>query len=327
MKKKILLLFLAAVFFLLCGCNKKQETSEFWAMNTYCTITAPSSAVSAAEKAVNDAAALLENAGGEQNYLFADKNMEFTLAEPVAEAVKTSLEISEMTDGAFDITIAPLSKLWNITERTVPPTEKEIEDALKLVGYKSVSLAGNTVIFSEEGRGIDIGAVGKGMAAKASISALKEQSVEEAIVNLGGNVCVLGDKNGEKYKIGIKDPKSDGLLGYVSVGNTSVVTSGVYERNFEYDGKIYHHILDTSTGYPADNGLLSVTVVCDDPVAADILSTAFFVVGKEKAATLFEKCTAYGVKTVIFVSENGGIYTVGQNDLFTLGKEEYFFEN
>ena len=327
MKKKILLLFLAAVFFLLCGCNKKQETSEFWAMDTYCTITAPSSAVSAAEKAVNDAAALLENAGGEQNYLFADKNMEFTLPEPVAEAVKTSLEISEMTDGAFDITIAPLSKLWNITERTVPPTEKEIEDALKLVGYKSVMLEGNTVRFSEEGRGIDIGAVGKGMAAKASISALKEQSVEEAIVNLGGNVCVLGDKNGEKYKIGIKDPKSDGLLGYVSVGNTSVVTSGVYERNFEYDGKIYHHILDTSTGYPADNGLLSVTVVCDDPVAADILSTAFFVVGKENAAALFEKCTAYGLKTVIFVSENGGIYTVGQNDLFILGKEEYFFEN
>lgn len=327
MKKKTLLFFLAAVFFLFCGCNKKQETSEFWAMDTYCTITAPSTAVSIAEKTVNDTAALLENAGGEQNYLFADKNTEFTLPEPVAEAVKTSLEISEMTDGAFDITIAPLSKLWNITERTAPPTDEEIEDALKLVGYKSVSLDGNTVRFSEDGRGIDIGAVGKGMAAKAAISALKEQNVEEAIVNLGGNVCVLGDKNGEKYKIGIKDPQSDGLLGYVSVGNTSVVTSGIYERNFEYDGKIYHHILDTSTGYPADNGLLSVTVVCDDPVAADILSTAFFVVGKEKAEALFEKCTSYGLKSVIFVSENGGIHTIGQNDLFTLGKEGYFFEN
>ena len=152
-----------------------------------------------------------------------------------------------------------------------------------------VEIDGNTVKFADRGRGIDIGAVGKGMAANSAASALKEADVGEAIINLGGNVCVIGDKNGEKYKIGIRDPQSDGLLGYVTVGNTSVVTSGVYERNFEYEGKVYHHILDTSTGYPADNGLLSVTVVCDDPVAADALSTAFFVTGKNSAEDLFEK--------------------------------------
>ena len=327
MRKRVLPFFLAAVIFLLCACSEKQATSEFWAMGTYCAVTAPASFVPVAEKAVNNAAVMLESAGGEKNYLFADTETSFSLPEPVAEAVKTCLEISALTDGAFDITVAPLSKLWNITERTEPPTEKEIETALKLVDYRSVEFDGNTVKFADRGRGIDIGAVGKGMAAKSAASALKEADAGEAIINLGGNVCVIGDKNGEKYKIGIRDPQSDGLLGYVTVGNTSVVTSGVYERNFEYEGKVYHHILDTSTGYPADNGLLSVTVVCDDPVAADALSTAFFVTGKTSAEDLFEKCSEYGLKTVIFVSEGGGVFTVGDKNLFTLAKEGYFFEN
>lgn len=327
MRKKALTFFLAAVIFLLCGCSEKQTTSEFWAMDTYCTVTAPASFVSVAEKAVNKAAVMLESAGGEENYLFAETDSEFTLPEQVAEAVKICLDVSALTDGAFDITVAPLSKLWNITERTVPPTEKEIEYALKLVGYRSVEIDGNTVKFAERGMGIDIGAVGKGMAAKSAVSALREADVGEAVINLGGNVCVVGDKNGEKYKIGIRDPQSDGLLGYATVGNTSVVTSGVYERNFEYEGKVYHHILDTSTGYPADNGLLSVTVICDDPVAADALSTAFFVIGKDSAEDLFEKCSVYGLKTVIFVSEGGGVFVVGEKNLFTLAKEGYFFED
>lgn len=327
MKRFLLAAFAFACGVCLFGCSPKTSTSEFWSMDTYCTVTASSSGVSAAQNAVNVSASLLEKDGGEENYLFADDKTSFELSEPVFEAVKISLEISKLTDGAFDITVAPLSKLWNVTERTEPPSDTEITSALKLVGYENAELVGNTVTFRFSGCGIDIGAVGKGMASKAAVNALKENGDKEAVVNLGGNVTVLGNKDGDGYKIGIRDPKSDGIFGYVTASDTSVVTSGVYERNFEYDGKIYHHILNTKTGYPVDNGILSATVVCDDPVAADVLSTAFFAVGKDDAEELFEKCEVYGLRSVIFVSENGGVYVVGNKELLTLTNEEYFFEN
>lgn len=329
-RSPLTLLFIFAVFslFLLSsGCSKSCDTTEFWAMDTYCNITVYGGSSVDAETAVKEAENLLENSGGENKSLFAENKKTFAVDNEISEALTLSLDISEKTDGLFDITIAPLTKLWNVSERTEPPSEKEIDKAVSLVDYRKLFVSGSEISFSEYEMGIDIGAIGKGIAAKKATEALAEKGLNEAVINLGGNVTVIGNKNGEGYKIGIKDPLLQGILGYVTVSDTSVVTSGSYERNFTYDGKTYHHIIDPSSGYPSESGLLSATVICKNPVAADALSTAFFIVGEKGAASLFVRCQQYGLDGVILVTEEKNIVLIGNaKDIFVLSGEGYSIE-
>ena len=320
-----ILFFFVPVFFT--ACSPEEHSIDFWAMDTYCEVTVYGGDCSSAENAVEQTEILLRDSGGDSNTLFAYEKKEFEVPYDISNAVNLSLDISYKTGGLFDITIAPLSLLWDVSNRTAPPTENEIEEAKALVGYEKLTVSGNKIIFSDYDMGIDIGAIGKGLAANKAVEALKKDGVEEAVVNLGGNVSVIGNKNGEGYKIGIRNPFSSGIAGYVTVSDTSVVTSGSYERNFIYEGKLYHHILNPFTGYPFENGLVSATVICDDSLVADSLSTAFFAVGEEGAKTLLEECSNYNIKGVILISESGRISLLGgAGELFTLTGEGFSLE-
>lgn len=195
------------------------------------------------------------------------------LAEPLSSVISYGNYYSELSNGAFDITLAPVTSLWNFkSEAPIVPTASEIEAALLLDGY-------------------DFGGIAKGYIADRIRDFLLEQAVESAYINLGGNIlCINGKPDGSDFRVGIQYPfkPSGELIELLNINNLSVVTAGSYNRCFTKDGILYHHILDPSTGYPADSGLLSVTVIAKESVAADALSTACFVLGLEKGIKLIE---------------------------------------
>lgn len=210
--------------------------------------------------------------------------------------ISYALEITKISDGAFDIFLEPLTSLWNFSGgRTEPPSESEIKEALLQCNV------------SER---IDAGAIAKGLIADKLKEFLVSKGIKSALINLGGNVlCIGAHPDGTPFNIGIQKPFSDSgeVIKVLPVTDLTVVSSGIYERNFESGGKLYHHILDPKTGYPADTGLLSVTVVCESSMQADALSTACFVLGEEKGAELIK--TLPGV-TAYFVDENNTVKTV-----------------
>ena len=203
-----------------------------------------------------------------------------------------AMEISKETDGAFDPCIYPLMKLWGFAgpegeehEPALPP-EEEIQRLLPLCKPENVELDPDTksVRFLVPGTEVDLGGAVKGYASAKLMDIFRANGVTSGLVNLGGNVQVLGAKpDGSFWRIGIEDPEKEGNIAALSLMDTAAVTSGGYERGFEEGGRRYHHILDPETGYPADGGLLSVTVVTEDGALADMLSTALFVMGREKA--------------------------------------------
>ena len=245
--------------------------------------------------------------------ILADINSDATeiiLDDESAYLVQFLLDGAALTDGLFDPTIYPASKLWDFGSDTgVVPDEKLISDAVLKCDYKSLHLNGNTLAKDDPDIMLSFGAVAKGYIADKTASYLKENGIDNALINLGGNVYCLGSKNGlEKYNIGIKKPFSDNeAVTSVSVSNgMSVVTTGIYERYFESDGVIYHHILDTETGYPVMNGLASATVIGPESLICDFLSTAYFVSYGNSAVTDRLKDT-YPEYEVIYVSAKGEI--------------------
>lgn len=220
------------------------------------------------------------------------------VSDEVFNLIKRSKEIFDKTDGAFDITVKPLADLWNIkSENPVVPEKSSITNTLDSVGCKGIFLdeKNKTVMLEKEGMGIDLGGIAKGYAADRVSEILRDNNLKKALVDLGGNIVALGRKSFfEKWKIGIQTPFADRgeYFEIAEAENVSVVTSGSYERYFEKDGKIYHHILNPSTGYPAQSGVKSVTVICKNSADADALSTALYVTGAQRAAEFAEKFDA-----------------------------------
>ncbi len=212
------------------------------------------------------------------------------VSDETAELISEGLYYSKLSDGAFDITIAPLSSLWNFTsDSPAVPSAKDIESARKKIDYTAVTVSGNTVTFSNNYTAIDLGAIAKGYIADKVEALLVSSGVERAIINLGGNVMCIGGKTAtEGFKIGIQYPFKEGSIASVSVSGLSVVTSGIYERYFEQDGTLYHHILNPKTGYPYYSGLLSVTIIGENSGICDALSTACFALGKDAGTALIE---------------------------------------
>ena len=199
------------------------------------------------------------------------------------------MQVSEKTNGAFDITIYPLMELWGFTTKNYRvPESNEITEALKGVSYTNVSVNGQQVALTG-GSSIDLGGIAKGYTSSRVIQIMKDCGIEHAIVNLGGNVQVLGTKtDGSDWRVAIQNPASENsYLGILSTADKAVITSGGYERYFEQDGQVYHHIIDPQTGYPSDSDLTSVTIVCSDGTTADALSTALFVMGLDGAKELY----------------------------------------
>ena len=210
--------------------------------------------------------------------------------------IERALEFCEETDGTVDLTVAPLVDAWGFNHndevRTNKPSDEEIKEALDKVNYKNVILLDNNMIKLEgEGTKIDLGFIAKGYIADKLKEYLVSKNVKSAIISLGGNIVVIGSKpDGNDYNIGIKDPGNYGdIIQSLKVSDKSVVTSGTYERYVEYDGVKYHHILDTKTGYPVDNGVQSVTIVSDSSLEGDALSTLCLILGEDNIENLKEK--------------------------------------
>lgn len=214
--------------------------------------------------------------------------------------IQTGLYYCELSDGNLDITIEPLTSLWNITaENPSVPSDTDIQTNLAKINYKNVCLKDNNSITLENDASIDLGAIAKGYIADRIRQFLIENNVLNGIINLGGNVLCIGNKpDGSEYTIGIRKPfanASDMIL-TLRISDLSVVTSGTYERFFTSDGRIYHHILDPATGYPADNGLISVTILSEDSVTGDCLSTACLIMGTTQALELLNSLdNVYGI--------------------------------
>ncbi len=238
------------------------------------------------------------------------------------EVLNKGIEYGDLSDGAFDITIGKATDLWNFTEvddtgakTGSVPDEKVLTEAITHVDYKSVVIEGNTVRLTDPQGEIDLGGIAKGFIADKVTEFLEKEGVTSAVVNLGGNIVVIGEKGsslseptGQLFAIDVKDPTSENgeMLGRLSCKDKTIVTSGTYERYFELDGKRYHHILDTKTGYPTDTDVLSVTIIAEKGMSVDCdgLSTSCLALGMEKGISLVKKMD--GVRA-IFVNTDGEV--------------------
>lgn len=228
-----------------------------------------------------------------------------TVSEDAAALLKRGLYYSELSEGAFDITVEPLSSLWDFTSEihNVPPAA-EIEAAREKVDFRNMKVENTEVKFASPDTTVDLGAIAKGYIADRMKDYLVEQGVKSAVINLGGNVLCVGSKpDGTPFKVGLQKPYADRneTIGTFRVSDMSVVSSGVYERHFEKNGVNYHHLLDPRTGYPYHNGLVSVTIISDLSVDGDGLSTTCFSLGLEEGMKLIDSIEgAYGV----FITED-----------------------
>ena len=212
------------------------------------------------------------------------------LSPETIELIRIGLEYGELSDGRFDITIAPLSTLWDFgAEDPHVPSDEEISRALALVDYRKVQITEDGVLLPEAGMAIDLGGIAKGYIADRLAEYLRDAGVASAVISLGGNVYCVGSRPDKKaFRISIENPDPGALTdaGVYRVADASVVTSGGYERGFTENGKWYHHILDTRTGYPVENDLASVTIFSADSVVGDALSTTCFALGFEEGLAL-----------------------------------------
>ena len=238
------------------------------------------------------------------------------LSPDMAALLSKGFYYSKISNGDFDVTIEPLSSLWDFTASNpvIPPSD-EISAAVKKVGYQNLKLEDETLTFLSPDTSIDLGAIAKGYIADRMKDYLLEQGVKSAVINLGGNVLCVGKKpDGSPFKIGLQKPYADRneTIETLNIEDMSVVSSGVYERHFEKDGVNYHHILNPRDGFPYENGLVSVTILSKLSVDGDALSTTCFSMGLEKGMELLNSMDdVYGV----FITEDGKVhYTEGAKD-------------
>ncbi|WP_245583497.1 FAD:protein FMN transferase [Paenibacillus assamensis] len=254
----------------------------------------------------------------------------YQVSDETFMVIEKALDYAEKTNGRFDPTIGPLVSLWGIgTEQARVPAQAEIDEALKLVGYDTVTLdaANKTVSMAKPGMELDLGGIGKGYAADAIVDYIREQGVKSAIIDLGGNIYAVGTKPaGFDWTIGVQDPNETrgNQIGTMKIKDRTIVTSGVYERYLEHNGQYYHHILDPKTGYPAKSNLNSVTIVTDRSTDADALSTSAFALGVEEGIAFIE---AKPNAEAIFITEDKQVYTTsGIPSFFTLTDDAYKYK-
>ncbi len=237
------------------------------------------------------------------------------ISEDLAALLSEGLSITKESDGAFDIAIAPLTSLWDFTaEDPKVPDDADIQNALPLCSSDGVTINGQDIILPSDDIQFDVGAIAKGYIADRLKDFLVKKGVNSAIINLGGNVLCIGSKpDGTPFKVGIQKPFADRneTEAVMDITGKSVVSSGIYERCFKQNGKLYHHILNPKTGYPYDNGLISVTIISDQSVDGDALSTTCFALGLDEGLKFAEK---KGVQAVFITEDYELHYTDGFQD-------------
>lgn len=290
--KKLFVLFLCVIILSSCGIQKKYEKTVF-SMDTQIIMTAYGNN---AEKSLR----LAEEEIKRIDEKFKISSIKKTIEENDEETKKllhTAFEIGKKTDGAFDIRVAPVMRAWGFYSEEFSQKNYQVPQGEEL----------NTAILKmQEGKDIDLGGIAKGYCADRVVRILKDSGVTSAVLSLGGNISVIGKKpDGTLWNVGIKSPFDEGIYAKILLEDTSAVTSGDYVRYFEKDGKRYHHIIDAKTGYPADSGLSSVTVISENSAVADALSTALFVMGKDKAIEYWKKDKAF---QMVLIDNTGRIY-------------------
>lgn len=329
-KKEWRFLGLSVLLFSLTACSGVQSgdqtahTVSFFAMDTYMTFTAYGEDAEAALERAQDTIAELEglwsvtDAGSDIYAVNHSQGEPVVVDSRTEEILSFALAMADKTGGALDPTIYPVLTAWGFTtgENRVP-SQKEIMELLAYVGYDKVQIVDGKVS-TEEGTMLDLGAVGKGYAGDETAQVLKENGVTSALLDIGGNIQAIGTKpDGEKWRVGLRDPFSGGALGVILAADQAIVTSGTYERYFvDENGTRYGHILDPATGYPVDNGLASVSVIAGEGKLCDALSTSLFVMGLEDAADYWREHQDFDM---ILVTEDGAIYLTEEiRDQFTL---------
>lgn len=327
MKKHFISAMLSALLFLT-GCSAESSPEPvqgtFFAMDTVMdfTIYGESGLIDQSESLIASLESLVSVTDTGSELYAINQTGSGTLTGKASSLMEQALEICRRTDGALDSSIYPIVRAWGFTTGSYQvPDEAEIQALLPLVDYRKIqydAAAGDVTL--PEGMKIDLGSVAKGYAGQLVAQMLREHGVQSALLSLGGNVQTVGAKpDGSPWQIGIKDPQGEDAMMVLSVEDQAVVTSGGYERYFEQDGQTYWHIMDPSTGHPADSGLISVTIVGDEGVVCDGLSTALFVMGLEKAADLWAQS---GDFEAVFVTASGEVYiTEGLRDRFALTEQ------
>lgn len=218
-------------------------------------------------------------------------------------------QVCEKSGGAFDYTLGGVSDLWNFGSKPSIPDDTRLAEALSHSGYEKVTLADGNITLTDKNAVVDFGASGKGIALDELRNYFDTAEVNRAVISVGGSVLLYGD---DDFTVGIKNPfGTSGYAAKLNVNSCCVSTSGSYEQSFEHDGKKYHHILDPQTGYPAESGVVSATVISESGLLSDALSTACFVLGIEKGFDLAEE---FGAK-VIFITEDGSIHLKENADI------------
>lgn len=241
--------------------------------------------------------------------------------------IQGGIRYGELTRGAFDITIAPLIRLWGLyTDYATVPDDDRIAAVLPNIDYSAIVVDDErgTVYLPRGGMGIDVGGIAKGYAADEGARILREAGINHAILDFGGDIVTIGGRpSGAPWRIGIQHPSGQRsrYIGVLDSVDESVVSSGAYERFFEEEGVRYHHIFDRTTGYPSDSGLTSVTVIGEDAMKTDVLSTAIFVMGLEAGLELLNSLPGY--EGIIATEDLKVVITAGLADRFELGAQEY----
>lgn len=303
-----------------CGGVEKVEKSSYY-MDTICTVTIydmedmnedhANEAIDSAFKLCADYEALISatREGSDVYRINEAGGAAVECNENTVKLLEMGIGYGDLSKGKFDITLGQVTDLWDFhSEAPKVPAKEAIGKALQAVDYQQIRIEGNRVTMENPKGKINLGGIGKGYIADRAAEHLESLGVTSAVVNFGGNIVAIGDKGGTPFNIGIKDPNSEtgDVMGAIKVSDATVVTSGVYERCFEEDGKVYHHILDVKTGYPVDSDVVSVTLVAPKGYSGDCdaLSTTCLILGVEAGMEFIES-----VENVeaIFVDEKGGI--------------------
>ena len=303
MKSKRLIALLASATLLLSGCSSLSKKKELTYTDTlFDTVISVQILDPAEESVLNGCKKLCQK----YDLMFSSYNEESEISKinsaggaPVevspetAALIKKGIYYSELSGGAFDITIGPVSRLWDFKSgEHIIPDAGAIAEALSHVNYENIMVSDNVVTLTDPAAAIDLGALAKGYVADRIRDYLEKQGVKRAFINLGGNILAMGTKpDGSDYNVGIQAPFKDTgePITSVKVADKSVVTSGTYQRYFEADGKLYHHILDPRTGYPCENTLTSVTISTNSSLTADAFSTTCFLLGYDESMKMISQ--------------------------------------
>ncbi|MDO5303775.1 MAG: FAD:protein FMN transferase [Clostridia bacterium] len=329
MKKTITLtlslVFVIALIITQTGCSGKTEpvSKTSYYMDTICEITIydmDDMSQDAAASVIDDAFSLCADLEGlismtkEESDIYKVNHAKGTpvkCSPETIEVVKMGIDYGDLSEGLFDITIGKVSDLWDFHgEGKKLPDRSAVKAALDDVDYKTIHISGNTITMANPKAEINLGGIGKGFVADKAAAKLQELGVTSAIVNFGGNIVTIGDKDGTPFKIGVEQPFSDqnGIIGSVDAKDAVVVTSGTYERYIQVNGKKYHHILDVNTGYPVNTDVTGVSLVgkIGNSAQCDALSTICLILGVDDGLKLIENTP--GVEAV-FIDKDGKTHT------------------